>query len=466
MNHVVGRPYQSLVAWILLVGAGCGGSRTVEPQGDLEAADLSSPTRMDSAAVASIELGRRLAVVAETPVSRQARSWVSLGCAVMTVPDLDGDGIQDLICSAPLEGMVAIVSSSTSRPVWLHEGSIGTGERLAWAWSTMDGRPEFVVAMTSGRGFVVVRPRDDQVLLTSNGDEQGCQSIALAGRGPDVYLAVGTHRATFEGEKLGYLRRFPLHPNGRSSTTRTGQSEDSRIGYSIGVVYEANVRLQPLILTGVYSSHGVCGVQALDAELDEVVYEIACDDSKLKLGHQIVTIPDFDADGCEDVVVVAPAPLEWEDSPRRNGREAYRPQLRVHSGRTGTALRALDLEDGAPTEGYAAAYVGDVDGDRIADVAVTGLGGMHRLGRVSVYSIASMRRLWSTQGPMTSPEMPWAFGSAVCGGMDFNGDGVTDIVVGAGYSTFQDGGGDGGGTGGLFVYSGSNGTLLELIDRL
>src|SRR5229473_1515011 len=141
------------------------------------------------------------------------------------------------------------------------------------------------------------------------------------------------------------------------------------------------------------------------------------------LGRAIAGMGDLDGDGVPDLLLGAP-----NASP---GGRAEAGLVQVRSGATGEILRQLDGAEASAYFGQAVANVGDLDGDGVDDFAVAAPSaspsGMQDAGSVFVYSGASGQLLYRWDGP----ESFGAFGSAVAGGGDVDGDGVPDVIVGA-----------------------------------
>ncbi len=166
------------------------------------------------------------------------------------------------------------------------------------------------------------------------------------------------------------------------------------------------------------------------------------------LGRAIAGMGDLDGDGVPDLLLGA--------SNASPGGRAEAGLVQVRSGATGEILRQLDGAEASAFFGQAVANVGDLDGDGVDDFAVAAPSaspsGMQDAGSVFVYSGASGQLLYRWDGP----ESFGAFGSAVAGGGDVDGDGVPDVIVGAPGSSP-------GGVpvaGSAFVFSGATGELL------
>lgn len=169
-------------------------------------------------------------------------------------------------------------------------------------------------------------------------------------------------------------------------------------------------------------------------------------------GHAVALVGDVNRDGYGDLLVGAP----WSDEGLEARRPVYVQWVRAFLRRVGLSLHganvgAASLYLGGPKGpaataawtllgtaegellGSAVAHVGDLNGDGFADFAVGSPGHDTELrneGAVAVY--------FGRRGPISSePDLflvgrtrDESFGSAIIGG-DFNGDGYSDLVVGA-----------------------------------
>ncbi len=134
-------------------------------------------------------------------------------------------------------------------------------------------------------------------------------------------------------------------------------------------------------------------------------------------------LADINGDGGAELVVGAP------HAQNRMGRVAIhfrRPD--------GAAVRTQSIVGRDGDNGYfgsTVAFAGDVNGDGFADVAIAAPEAVNRTGRVHVYmggrgGLASSPRV-SLAG---SDDAEAYFGTSVCGGIDVNADGFADVIVG------------------------------------
>ena len=173
-----------------------------------------------------------------------------------------------------------------------------------------------------------------------------------------------------------------------------------------------------------------------------------------QIGAAIATVSDLDGDGTLDIIAGVPHHIGDPD----NKEEILGGKVLVFSGKTGTLL--FTLED--PTEaedgrfGYAVAGLGDIDGDGVADMLAGAPGrdipdedGVRHVGLCYIFSGKTGQVIRIVNHPdFGGAEAGALFGSSVANAGDVNGDGVTDMVIGAP------------GEGHVFVFSGANGAQI------
>ncbi len=132
-------------------------------------------------------------------------------------------------------------------------------------------------------------------------------------------------------------------------------------------------------------------------------------------GWAVSELRDVNGDGVTDVVIG-----------EVNGGSKLRGRVWVYSGRSGHLLFHRSGRAGEQN-GYAIADAGDVNGDGVPDVISGAPGRAKAIGRAYVYSGATGRTIARLRGHRHGD----AFGAAVSGAGDVNGDGVPDLLVGA-----------------------------------
>lgn len=164
------------------------------------------------------------------------------------------------------------------------------------------------------------------------------------------------------------------------------------------------------------------------------------------LGTVVVALGDLDGDGIPDVVASAPASL---------GPAGVGGYVEVLSGVDGSVVREIDPNAGEELFGLALAAVGDVDGDLTDDFVVGVPGrGASAPGLARVISGADGHLIRTLDAVGTER----AFGRAVAGVGDVDGDAIPDFLIGAPFSPSKKGKAF---AGAAHLYSGATGGILR-----
>ncbi|MBP1152832.1 integrin alpha [Methylocaldum sp. RMAD-M] len=173
-------------------------------------------------------------------------------------------------------------------------------------------------------------------------------------------------------------------------------------------------------------------------------------------GNDVATVGDVNGDGIPDFLVGVPGQNVLG---RKDQGRAY-----VFSGANRKVLRTLNNpspQSGA-LFGSVVAAAGDVNGDGIPDLLVGAheqdVGGNVNQGRAFVFSGVNGSLLYTLDDPTGQADAH--FGYALGSG-DVDGDGRSDLLVGAPYQDVN-GNAD---QGQVFVFSGNNGTLLRTLNN-
>jgi hypothetical protein len=291
------------------------------------------------------------------------------GAAVAAIGDLDGDLKPDVAVGAPASSRVLVVSSVDGAVLLDIAGGAGFGSVVAAAGDVNgDLAPDILVGMPLADGPA----GEDAGRVEVRSGADGSLLFAVDGEAP--HAALGTSVAPARdvtGDGLadvivGAPRTFPA----------------TAPGYA-------------LLLAGPAGAL----IQRFDGDTDQD-----------RFGSAVSGLGDADGDGVRDVVVSAPG---WFPS------TAY-----VESGATGATLATATHPDAAFTIATSLAPLGDVDGDARPDF-VWGLPAVDvfNSGYVSVVSGASGAILKTLAGQSFFDVL----GGAVAGG-DFDGDGTPDIA--------------------------------------
>jgi hypothetical protein len=158
-----------------------------------------------------------------------------------------------------------------------------------------------------------------------------------------------------------------------------------------------------------------------------------------EFGWSVSNAGDVNGDGYSDVIVGAPNPTGFGEVPGR--------VLVYYGSPTGLpplfASWTVDDPDGGKYFGSSVSSAGDVNGDGCSDVII----GDHQHSNGQSYEGKAYVYHGSSSGLSTSPD--WeeesdedgaSFGAPVSGAGDVNGDGYSDVIVGAGMGGEEDGG--------------------------
>jgi FG-GAP-like repeat/FG-GAP repeat len=331
------------------------------PKGELgfrfgEPLDVDGDGRADVAAGARFTLQDTYqsgsALVWSGADGRLIRAWNGdrsdglFGHWVLPVPDVSGDGLADVVITAPhalvagrMRGVVVARSPKTGAELWKREET--ESENLGWDLSLAgdqdgDGHPDLFVgapAETSGR----------------------------------VYLLSGETGAVLRTyAPAGDLGSFGWYVARTDDLDRDGKPD-----LVVGAPFARSAGGDALGVATVLSS-------STGAELRRWTGT----DRRGGFGGVVATLADLDGDGTSDVAVAAPA---TEDQARTLPGELF-----VYSGATGTELRHWSGRQPGELFGRMVVAAGDVDGDGVGDVAIGApwyrRDGSDKVGRVELRS--------------------------------------------------------------------------------
>lgn len=177
------------------------------------------------------------------------------------------------------------------------------------------------------------------------------------------------------------------------------------------------------------------------------------DDVSATMGSDVAAIGDIDGDGVPDFILGAGGDeLNDVEGSGQGGAQAV-----VISGATGA--ERFRFEDGFSEFGAAVTGLGDVNDDGVPDFAVgsprfgaTTASEVDGVGRVYVYSGVDGTLLHTLDGNMPGDR----FGAAVADAGDIDGDGISDLAVGAP--------GADGERGSVYLYSGGDASVIRRVD--
>ena len=345
---------------------------------------------LDQLRVASIAMAFSTMTLC-VPSSAAAQGGDLFGWKVADAGDLDGDGVSDLLVTdkfgplqeSPSPGRAWVISGVTRKPLLSLTGrqagdSFGAGVAAKFRRNANEEAPLFAVSADGGgdgMGYVRVFSKDGSIV--------------------------------YEVEE-------PATPGGSLVLANVGDLDgDGQDNLAIGV---------PQFSDGPGANRGC--VVTRTAKGSEI-YRVRGVRSGARLGYSICSIEDVDGDGVGELLASA-VPM----GQLKTAHDAGRGYAVVLSGKEGRLLGELHPTEGGRWYGSAVAAVGDLDGDGVADFAV---GQPHdRLGsRVLVYSGKDLSLMRQILAPGSGDHTPYsAFGSAVHGVGDVDGDGVPDIAIG------------------------------------
>ena len=361
------------------------------------------------------------------------------GWIARNIGDVDGDGIPDVVTSAPTRrnggdnaGRIYVYSTGSGRLLWTADGKPGDqlGLGVEGAGDTNgDGIPDVVASAPGAGKAYVYSGRDGRLLLTLTGEapnDSFGRHVSAAGDfdgdgRADVIVGAPGNNAGGTGAGRAYV--FSGR-NGRILLTLTGERAGDAFGST--VAGPAKGRTNFLVVgapAAGLAKHGRTyiykGASAHPA------FTIDSDDTGAALGQMFVSVlGDVDADGVPDIYA-----SDWANAARgpRTGR------IYVHSGRTGRRLLTLTGETAGEGFGIGPATAGDVDGDGHADLIVgswqysaTAISG----GRAYLYS-GRDGRLMKTYTCRVPGD---TFGFDAAGMGDVDGDGTADFLITSAWS--------------------------------
>jgi hypothetical protein len=350
------------------------------------------------------------------------------GVSVASAGDVNGDGYSDVIAGARYNG----AGGSNAGRAYLYLNSL-TGSDIPDEWFTGTAASDYFGFSVAGAGDVNGDGYSD-VIIGAYGNDAGGPN---AGRAFIYYGGPGmdaTADVTLTGAALGdYF--------GRSVASAGDVNGD---GYS-DVIVGANYNDAGGIEAG--RAYIYFGGTAMDSTKDVTLTGAAAGDL---FGYSVAGAGDVNGDGYGDVIVGA----YGNDA---GGTDAGRAYI-YHGGAAMNATADVTLTGAAAGDylGVSVAGAGDVNGDGYSDVIVGAYGidaaGTDAGGACIYYGDAAMDAIADVT--VTGAAAGDYLGGSVAGAGDVNGDGYSDVIVGARYN-----GAGGSNAGRAYIYYG--GTAMD-----
>jgi len=205
----------------------------------------------------------------------------------------------------------------------------------------------------------------------------------------------------------------------------TGLSANERFGAAVASIGDVNGDSVPDFVVGAPGGSGISGgaVRVYSGQDGSEITALGKTGSTFRdnLGASVAGLGDVNGDDVPDFAVGAPG------ADRKNaGTGATYGRVLWISGKDGDVLRSVDGKSQSGVFGEAIAACGDQDGDGVTDLLV-GARGVSGVGQATIHSSRTGKKLFSVKG--VTPK--GFFGIGVAGLDDVDGDGRAEIAIGA-----------------------------------
>ena len=424
----------------------------------------------------------------------------NLGISVSTAGDVNGDGFSDIIAGAPgyengeiSEGRIVVFHGSAtglpSTPDW----SVESNQQYAFAgWSVStagdvnnDGYSDVIISAyqysngQNDEGRVLVFHGSNTGLPTSsdwsyeNNIENANLGISVSTAGDvngdgysDVIVGIQKYLSGVDDDQAIVFHGSATGLSSSPDWSSGSNSEHEFFGFSVSTAGDVNGDGYSDVIIGApnYSTiNGASGtayiyfgsMSGLSNTFDQQINGwMQLQNSTAYFGTSVSYAGDINGDGFADVVVGAREGTTFSPS------ESYEGLAYVYLGSDDGLNEYLYMEGGQTDSqfGFSVATAGDVNGDGLSDIMIGAPNYDNNLndqGLSAVYYGSTLKDL-NSQIILSENFSGAKYGYSVSTAGDINGDGFSDIVMG---EPGQDNGGTGSGR--IYVYLGSSDQIFE-----
>jgi hypothetical protein len=346
----------------------------------------------------------------------------SYGWSVATAGDVNGDGYSDIIVGAPYydEGQ-----SNEGAAYVYHGSSSGLSSTPSW-YAQSDNAHDWMGWQVGTAGDIDGNGCSDVIIAVGGADwAKVWQGSTSSGLGDD-----GT------GANIDWIGKVSGNQTGASAGTAGDVNGD---GYSDVILGVPTYNDGETDEGGAFIWFGSSTGLGADGTVSNADWSYEPDVVDARFGRSVGTAGDVNGDGFADVIVGA---NRYTDGQNEEGAVFV-----FHGSSTGPSGTHDWTKQGNAADhrlGQSVGTAGDVNGDGFADIIVGAAKhdennpSLNTEGWAYVYYGAATglyhTEIWSNSGGLAQPEAAYGFSVGTAG--DVNGDGYSDIIVGApGYTT-------------------------------